>query len=109
MKLDTQSDCKLAISVYPKFAYNASGGSAEGFATPTEDGGSEKLLLKFDSSTANIPALNFRTASIFGIPIPPPLNIAIVPSTLEVGVKSNRVAFRFLFAMRAQDCVYSML
>lgn len=32
-----------------------------------------------------IPALNWRTASVLGLPIPPPLNIAIRPNKFEVG------------------------
>jgi hypothetical protein len=31
-----------------------------------------------------IPDLNWRTASVFGVPIPPPLNIAIRPNKFEV-------------------------
>lgn len=43
------------------------------------------LFLRFDTSSLLIPDLNYKTASIFGIPIPPPLNIAITPVRLEVG------------------------
>lgn len=32
-----------------------------------------------------IPALNWRTASVLGLSIPPPLNIAIRPNKFEVG------------------------
>ncbi|MEW5314736.1 MAG: hypothetical protein WDW38_006208, partial [Sanguina aurantia] len=41
------------------------------------------LFLRFDTSSLLIPDLNYKTASIFGIPIPPPLNIAITPVRLE--------------------------
>lgn len=33
-----------------------------------------------------IPALNWRTAKVLGLPIPPPLNIAIRPNKFEVSM-----------------------
>ncbi len=74
--LRTLSDCKLAVSVYPTFSYNAAGGGGSGSVSPGNDG---LLRLTFDPSSLDIPAINYQHASILGVPIPPPLNIAIVP------------------------------
>lgn len=38
-----------------------------------------------------IPDLNWRTASVLGVPIPPPLNIAIRPNKFEVGGRGLNV------------------
>jgi hypothetical protein len=81
VRLVTKSDCELAVSIYPMFKYNAVGGGGSGTVQPL---GGDMYSLKFDASTLVIPALNYKTASILGLPIPPPLNIAIVPSKLEV-------------------------
>jgi hypothetical protein len=37
-----------------------------------------------------IPALNWRTARVLGLPIPPPLNIAIRPNKFEVCPPEDR-------------------
>ena len=49
-----------------------------------QDLGQGKLGLQFDPEHLLIPDLNFRTAKLLGLPIPPPLNIAIRPEKLEV-------------------------
>jgi hypothetical protein len=36
--------------------------------------------------TVVIPPLNWKSATLFGVPIPPPLNIRIEPQRLEVRV-----------------------
>ena len=81
VQLFTQSDCELAVSIYPMFAYNASSGT--GFATSErqEDG---RMHVTFDPSKLTIPDLNWRTTRILGLPLPPPFNIAIQPRKLEV-------------------------
>ena len=40
--------------------------------------------MEFDPTTIDIPALNFRTTRVLGLPIPPPLKIAIDASELKV-------------------------
>jgi hypothetical protein len=37
-----------------------------------------------DAAELLIPDLNWRTASVLGLPLPPPLNIAIRPNKFEV-------------------------
>ncbi|KAJ9527028.1 hypothetical protein QJQ45_025259 [Haematococcus lacustris] len=99
MRLKTKADCRLGVSIYPEFAYNAVGGG--GWARVEAQGGS-LLHVTFDPqvlspapvqpSPANpellpqaviIPDLSWRTASLFKVPIPPPLNIAITPLKLQ--------------------------
>lgn len=74
---------QLGISFYPRFRYNAVGGGGWGTVTHLADG---KLQLVFDTSVLVIPDFSYRTASLFGLPIPPPLNITIKPLRLEVCV-----------------------
>jgi hypothetical protein len=63
------------------FKYNAAGGGGSGTVQQLDG---DLCRLTFDASTLAIPDLNYKTASVLGLPIPPPLNIAIVPSKLEV-------------------------
>eukprot|EP00878_Enallax_costatus_P030376 GHUV01033069.1.p1 GENE.GHUV01033069.1~~GHUV01033069.1.p1 ORF type:complete len:182 (+),score=42.69 GHUV01033069.1:117-662(+) len=80
VKLQTASDCELAVSVYPRFSYNAASGGGNGTVKQL---GNNKLQITFDPAELYIPDLNWRTAKVFGIPIPPPLNIAVRPNHFE--------------------------
>ncbi|GLC34977.1 hypothetical protein PLESTB_001184800 [Pleodorina starrii] len=81
VRLKTRQDCELAVSFYPRFRYNALGGGGWGTVTDLGDG---KLHLSFDTSVLVIPDMSYRTATLMGLlPIPPPLNIAIRPVSLE--------------------------
>lgn len=62
------------------FSYNAEGGGGTGKVQQLPG---NKLQLTFDAEELLIPALNWRTASVLGLPIPPPLNIAIRPNKFE--------------------------
>ncbi|GLI61244.1 hypothetical protein VaNZ11_003545 [Volvox africanus] len=87
VRLRTRQDCELAVSFYPRFRYNALGGGGWGTVTDLGDG---KLHLSFDTSVLVIPDMSYRTAMLMGLlPIPPPLNIAIRPVSLE-GVLEQR-------------------
>ena len=74
--LNTLSDCELAVSIYPTFSYNAGGGGGVGNATRGSDG---MIHIDFDTSTLKIPSVSTSTSSILGVPLPPPLNIEIIP------------------------------
>lgn len=78
--LKTLSDCQLAVSKYPTFAYNASGGG--GVGRIVEDNG-DVLVVCWDADSLRIPSIRSETSSVLGIPIPPPLTISIVPKTLR--------------------------
>ncbi|PNH07645.1 hypothetical protein TSOC_005881 [Tetrabaena socialis] len=81
VRLKTRQDCELGVSFYPRFRYNALGGGGWGTVTDIGDG---KLQLVFDASVLVIPDMSYRTAMLLGLlPIPPPLNIAIKPVSLE--------------------------
>jgi hypothetical protein len=92
--LRTTDACELAVSIYPFFRYKAGGGGGDAevtpavavaAASPSSSPAAENLLaLSFDASTLRIPALDYRTAFLFGVlPIPPPLRIAIEPRELR--------------------------
>jgi hypothetical protein len=85
VRLLTCSDCELAVSHYPTFVYDASAGTGEGVVG---DGCGDRVSVVFDVSTVDIPALSWRTARIFGVPLPPPLNIAIAATRLEVRARA---------------------
>jgi hypothetical protein len=59
-----------------------------------------------------IPALNYKTASIFGVPIPPPLNIAITPQRFEgeldpaTGIMELSFLAKFVFTAGACRVIY---
>lgn len=78
--LKTLADCQLAVSVFPTFSYNAADGGGSGSVRPGPDG---RLQLTFDPASLVIPPINYQHAAILGVPVPPPLNIAIVPRRLE--------------------------
>eukprot|EP00775_Hariotina_reticulata_P001609 gene1609-1949_t len=62
------------------FSYNAEGG---GGTAAVQQLPGNKLKITFNAQELLIPALNWRTASVLGIPIPPPLNIDIKPKLFE--------------------------
>lgn len=76
--LHTEAGCGLAIGRYPRFRYDASGGNGTAIGTP----GNGTLELVFDPSQLSIPALNWRTTRVLGLPLPPGLQIAIEPLAL---------------------------
>jgi len=60
--------------------YNAEGGGGSGKAEQMEDG---CWHVQFDATEVNIPDVGFRTTTLLGIPLPPPIRIQIVPDSLE--------------------------
>jgi len=80
LELATLAGCGLAIGPYPRFVYDASGGG--GWAAPAVPDGDGVQPLVFDPAALCIPALNSRTTSLLGLPLPPGLEIAIAPEYL---------------------------
>ncbi|KAL6775788.1 hypothetical protein ACKKBG_A18480 [Auxenochlorella protothecoides x Auxenochlorella symbiontica] len=78
--LQTLRECQVAIGVYPPFAYDASGGMGRGTVRPRPDG---LLDLDFDPRSLVIPSIDSHTTSVLGVPLPPPLSIAIQPLSLS--------------------------
>jgi hypothetical protein len=79
-QLTTLAGCELVIGAFPRFLYNAQGGSAPGIAkanTPAE------VQLTFSARDTTIPPLSWRTARFLGLPLPPGLCVAIQPMALS--------------------------
>ncbi|CAM0944743.1 unnamed protein product [Alopecurus aequalis] len=79
----TRDGCRLGISRYPDFAYNAQGGRGVGagrLASGTPDG---TVLVDFDVATLYIPAMSGATTRFLGLPLPPFLKIDILPEALR--------------------------
>lgn len=93
--LRTTKGCGLGVSRYPDFVYNAEGGGGRGKAVKMEDG---RWSVKFDAAEVNIPDVGFRTTTLLGIPLPPPIKIEIVPEFLEgiVDRDTGKVELNFL-------------
>jgi hypothetical protein len=92
--LSTLSDCSLAVSIYPTFSYNAAGGGGIGRIVG-QDG--DIATVEFDPKTLNIPPIDYRSTKVIGIPIPPPLQIRIIPKELKgtVNMKTGEANLDF--------------
>ncbi len=103
LQLLTQSDCGLVIGRYPRFRYNASGGG--GRATLGSHDRAGWQTLRFDAAALTIPALNWRSTRVLGVPLPPGLSIAVHPERLEgrwqlaTGALELQFEARFRFAL----------
>jgi hypothetical protein len=93
--LNTLDGCGLAISGYPRFRYDASGGGGLGSLGPLDSDGNQQV--RFEAAALEIPVLNSRTTRVLGVPLPPGLSIAIVPELLEGSLSpaSGAVQLRF--------------
>ena len=86
--------CKLGISRYPDFEYNAQGGTGTGIATVVEDNElKDQVSVCFDLKTLHIPPLTTTTTRFLGLPLPPFLRIDIVPELFQgnIGRESGKV------------------
>ncbi|KAI3913747.1 hypothetical protein MKW98_011808 [Papaver atlanticum] len=79
----TQNSCKLGISIFPDFVYNAEGGTGVGMGTKNETNGSNEVSINFDIQTLYIPPLNSKTTTFLGLPLPPFLKIEISPELFQ--------------------------
>lgn len=75
---------RLSISIYPPFAYDATGGRGTGRVTPDAPVGAPAGALGVAFDGIDIPPLDWRTARFLGLPLPPGLRIDIAPKRLEV-------------------------
>ena len=87
-------DCSLAVSIYPQFAYNASGGGGRGKVVAVDG---DVLTVEFDASSLRIPPIDYRSTKVVGVPIPPPLRIEIIPKELKgtVNVRTGEANLDF--------------
>ncbi|KAF5743565.1 hypothetical protein HS088_TW08G00149 [Tripterygium wilfordii] len=95
----TLGACKLGISAYPDFEYNAEGGSGSGTGTKTKGNDlNEEISVCFDMETLYIPPLTGGTTKFLGLPLPPFLKIDIVPELFQgiINLESGQVDFEFM-------------
>ncbi|KDP22333.1 hypothetical protein JCGZ_26164 [Jatropha curcas] len=97
----TLGACKLGISRYPDFEYNAQGGTGTGSGTATKtekDYLNNEISVSFDVKTLYIPPLMTGTTKFLGLPLPPGLKIDVVPELFQGSIDpdSGKVALEFL-------------
>ncbi|KAM3320073.1 hypothetical protein P3S67_007273 [Capsicum chacoense] len=87
--------CKLGISRYPDFVYNAQGGTGTGTGKRIES--SNEISIDFDLEKLYIPPLTSATAKFLGLPLPPFLKIDIEPELLKgyVNQETGKVNLEF--------------
>lgn len=110
VKFRTLKACKLGISQYPDFEYNAEGGTGTGSGTKVAESSlSDEILVSFDLKTLYIPPLTSATTKFLGLPLPPFLKIDIVPELFQgrISKESGKVARLQLLSFI--DNVYSIL
>lgn len=105
--MSTLSTCKLAISIYPPFSYDATGGGGAAVASSPASTATlpasvppappAATALAFDPSRLTIPSLTWRTTRFLGLPLPPGLEIAVTPLNLAgwVDRESGQAALAF--------------
>eukprot|EP00238_Polyblepharides_amylifera_P015720 CAMPEP_0196577768 /NCGR_PEP_ID=MMETSP1081-20130531/6782_1 /TAXON_ID=36882 /ORGANISM="Pyramimonas amylifera, Strain CCMP720" /LENGTH=270 /DNA_ID=CAMNT_0041896779 /DNA_START=89 /DNA_END=901 /DNA_ORIENTATION=+ len=95
VKINTEKECALGVSLYPDFAYNAEGGGGMGRVTSMDVDG--KVAVNFDPLTLNIPALETATADLLGLPLPPLFKGEIRPISLSgfIEKRSGKVDLQF--------------
>lgn len=77
---------RLCISIYPPFAYNATGSLGAAQVTAKVPAGAPEGALGLAFDSIDVPPLDWRTTRFLGLPLPPGLRIDIVPKRLEVSV-----------------------
>lgn len=85
VKFKTLGACKLGISRYPDFEYDAEGGigTGSGSKVPDSDPLNNEISVSFDIKTLYIPPLTGATTRFLGLPLPPFLKIDIVPELFQ--------------------------
>lgn len=99
LELITLEGCSLAIGRYPRFAYNARGGG--GIARQLAGSSGDKHLA-FDPARLRIPALDWRSGRLLGLPLPPGVAVAIHPERLDGEMDSLTGRLRLRFQARFQ-------
>ncbi|MCD7458727.1 hypothetical protein HAX54_038982 [Datura stramonium] len=91
----TSEACKLGISRYPDFVYNAQGGKGTGTGKRIES--SDEISVDFDLEKLYIPPLTSATAKFLGLPLPPFLKIDVEPKLLRgyVNQETGKVNLEF--------------
>ncbi|KAJ8511805.1 hypothetical protein OPV22_002239 [Ensete ventricosum] len=98
VEFETLEGCKLGISRYPDFEYNAKGGA--GNAVGRKDRTDDMLCVSFDVGTLYIPPLTGATTKFLGLPLPPLLKIAIVPEAFQGTISKGSGKVELMFRAR---------
>ncbi|KAM0946772.1 hypothetical protein DsansV1_C08g0079071 [Dioscorea sansibarensis] len=95
VKFQSLETCKLGISSYPYFQYNATGGMGTG--TGSKQPTSDDIQLSFDANTLYIPPLETSTTRFLGLPLPPFLKIVILPQLFHgtLNKQTGKVELQF--------------
>lgn len=90
VEFKTLGACKLGISRYPDFEYNAEGGKGTGTGTSiTDEEFNGETAVDFDVKTLYIPPLTTATTKFLGLPLPPFLKIDIVPQLFKGSINQE--------------------
>ncbi|XP_019154544.1 PREDICTED: uncharacterized protein LOC109151087 [Ipomoea nil] len=91
----TLGACKLGISRYPDFEYNAEGGRGSGKGI--KNGEDDEISVDFELKSVYIPPLTTATTKFLGLPLPPLLKIDIVPElfTGTINQESGKIDLEF--------------
>ncbi|XP_054817118.1 uncharacterized protein LOC129316761 [Prosopis cineraria] len=100
VSFSTERDCRLGISRYPDFEYNAQGGRGTGSGDKVrnkDNVADSELFVSFDLETLYIPPLTSSTTKFLGLPLPPFLKIDIVPLVFQgiINKQSGKVDLEF--------------
>ncbi|XP_010255555.1 PREDICTED: uncharacterized protein LOC104596192 [Nelumbo nucifera] len=97
VKFKTLRGCKLGISRYPDFEYNAEGGTGTGTGLKSDSGLPNEISVSFDLQTLYIPPLASSTTKFLGLPLPPFLKIDIVPELFQgtINEETGKVDLEF--------------
>ncbi|KAK4769111.1 hypothetical protein SAY86_027261 [Trapa natans] len=101
IKFKTLGACKLGISRYPDFIYDAAGGTGTGLGQKMIERNTsvdDELKVSFDPETLYIPALSSETTRFLGLPLPPFLKIEIIPEFFGgyINQQTGKVDLEFL-------------
>lgn len=106
----TEKGCKLGISRYPDFEYDAEGGIGTGVGAKDtkNDPANNDLPVSFDLETLYIPPLTSSTTKFLGFPLPPFLKIDIVPEAFHGSINQESGKVKHIssgdYASTSKDC-----
>ncbi|KAJ3680050.1 hypothetical protein LUZ60_016328 [Juncus effusus] len=101
VQFKTLEGCKLGISRYPEFEYDAKGGSGNGIGRENKDGDINDVInVDFDVKNLYIPSLSSETTRFLGLPLPPFLKIDIVPEILRGSIDRTSGKVDLMFKSR---------
>ncbi|XP_008783353.1 uncharacterized protein LOC103702626 [Phoenix dactylifera] len=99
VRFETLEGCKLGISWYPDFEYNAKGGIGTAIGRKEDEARNDDdtISVTFDVGTLYIPPLTGATTKFLGLPLPPFLKIDIVPESFQgtISKESGKADLQF--------------